>query len=74
MFTAQDAKALQQNDLDERIEYAVKHRRQDDGAYLRVYSSDWFAHSIERELSNRGFVNIQAPSFVLSGDVYFEWE
>lgn len=37
MFTADYARNLDEDDLDERIEYAVKNNRRDDGATMRIY-------------------------------------
>ncbi|QIG68126.1 hypothetical protein EVB55_191 [Rhizobium phage RHph_Y68] len=74
MFTADDARRSDQNDLDERIEYAVRNRREGNGAYIRIYHDDSFRHRIVSELEKRGFKNIDAPSFSLKTDVYFEWD
>lgn len=73
MFTANDAKKCQDNDLDIRIERAVKENRSGSSATIRIYSDDWFSHSITYELAARGFKNIYVPDFVLKTDVYFEW-
>ena len=73
MYTADDARENDASDLDMRIKESVKEYRQGRGAYLRVYIDDWFCHSIETELKNRGFKNIQVPYITLKGDVYFEW-
>ncbi|QIG69757.1 hypothetical protein EVB81_188 [Rhizobium phage RHph_I46] len=74
MFTADDARRGNEDDLDERIEYAVRNRRHGNGAYLRIYIDDSFRHNIKSELERRGFKNIDAPSFSLKTDVYFEWD
>lgn len=73
MFTSDDARNSDNNDLDERIKYAVKNNRSGNGATIRIYCDDWFAHRIHYELSARGFKNIHVPDFVLKTDVYFEW-
>jgi hypothetical protein len=73
-FTADDARKGDDSDLDERIKRAVK--ACDAGptaSYLRIYVEDPWASRIEQELLDRGFKNIQVPSIVLKGDVYFEW-
>jgi hypothetical protein len=72
MYTVSDARLQQSNDLDERIEAAVK-EAYGNSAYLRIYCEDRFRYKIREELENRGFVNIQVPDFILKGDVYFEW-
>lgn len=74
MFTARDARRGNIDELDVRIEYAVRNNRQGNGAYLRIYHDDSFRHSIESELERRGFKNIDAPSFCIKTDVYFEWD
>ncbi|BCM87787.1 hypothetical protein [Methylobacterium indicum] len=73
MFTAENARQAQANDLDERIERAVRERRQGNGAYLRIYTEDAFCSTIYEDLVERGFKNIDVPDIILSGDVYFEW-
>lgn len=75
MFTADDARRGNIDELDARIKAAVLDR--DAGphsAYLRVYIEDAFCHNIKEELEARGFINIQVPDITLKGDVYFEWE
>lgn len=76
MFTADMARKLNDNNLDERIqkevEYAISHGIKH--AYLRVYIEDSFFDSIEEELTKRGFHSIQVPEITLKGDVYFSWE
>lgn len=75
MFTADQIGGGDQDDLDRRIAYAVKHNRCGyNRAYIRVYIEDSFAHSIEYELERRGFKDIDAPSFVLKTDVEFGWD
>lgn len=74
MYTADDARATDRSDLDERIEYAVQNYRQGNGTYMRIYSDDSFRHDIVSELEARGFKNIHVPSFVIKTDVYFEWD
>lgn len=79
MFTADDARRGNDDELDARIEAAVR----DSGynpqtgnkfAYLRIYIEDSFCHTIRYELERRGFTNIDVPSIMLKGDVYFEWD
>ena len=74
MYTADDARRGNYDDLDGRIEDAVKYNRHGNGAYIRVYIEDSFCHSIGYELERRGFKNIDVPSITLKGDVYFEWD
>lgn len=75
MFTADTARKITfQDELDTRIESSVKERRYGNGAYLRVYHTDAFVHTIKEELEKRGFINVSVPDICLSGDVYFEWE
>lgn len=75
MFTADDARNTREDDLDRRIEAAVKER--DAGpkaaALLRVYIEDSFCCTIKDELERRGFKNVQVPDICIKGDVYFEW-
>lgn len=75
MFTADNARDSDQNELDERIRAAVK--SPDGGSpnstYMRVYVEDWFCGTIQYELERRGFKNVSVPFIVLKGDVYFEW-
>lgn len=73
MYTADDARRGNYDELDARIEHAV---REGDGnsASLRIYVEDAFFHSIWSELHDRGFKNIDVPYIVLKGDVYFEWD
>lgn len=73
MFTADDARKGNEDELDERIEYAVRNNRNGNGAHMRIYYDDSFRHRIQSELERRGFKNIDVPSFTLKGDVYFEW-
>lgn len=74
MYTANDARNADNDDLDQRIEYAVKHFREGNGASLRIYHDDSFRYRIVEELEMRGFKNIHAPSFTVKTDVYFEWD
>ncbi|QGZ14043.1 hypothetical protein PP939_gp206 [Rhizobium phage RL38J1] len=74
MFTANDARKGNEDELDERIEYAVRNNRHGNGAYIRIYHDDSFRWNIVGELERRGFKNIDAPSFTLKTDVYFEWD
>lgn len=73
MFTADDAREGNEDELDERIEYACRNHRHGDGAYIRVYVEDSFWSSIGYELERRGFRNVDVPSGMLTKDVYFEW-
>lgn len=74
MFTADHARRGNEDELDGRIEYAVKNNRHGNGAYIRIYHDDTFRHRIEYELEARGFKNIEVPQITLKGDVYFEWD
>ncbi|CAM3519470.1 hypothetical protein G6L26_007555 [Agrobacterium radiobacter] len=74
MFTADDARKGNEDELDDRIAYAVRNNKQGNGAYLRIYHDDSFRHSIVSELERRGFKNVDAPSFCIKTDVYFEWD
>ena len=73
MYTADDARQWNQDDLDRRIENAVREGN-GNSAYLRIYIEDSFRHSIKHELERRGFKNINVPSITLKGDGYFEWD
>lgn len=73
MYTAKDARQSNQDDLDERIERAVRNSDTGTSAYMRIYIEDAFAHSIVSDLEERGFTNVYCPDFVLKTDVYFEW-
>jgi Fe-S cluster assembly iron-binding protein IscA len=72
MFTADDARKVNQDNLDERIQSAVENSS-GNSTYLRVYIEDSFCSSIRNELEKRGFKNIDVPDIILKGDVYFEW-
>lgn len=72
MFTANDARAMQVDELDKRIEAAVRDSKEG-GAYLRVYCDDNFRYTIKADLEERGFKQVHVPDIILSGDVYFEW-
>lgn len=73
MYTASNAR-LQQDDLDGRIEAAVKDSCGNGNcAHLRIYCSDSFRWTIREELENRGFHNVNVPDIMIKGDVYFEW-
>lgn len=75
MYTANDARASDENDLDDRIERAVKSRSAGPyAAYLRVYAEDPWRNTIREDLEKRGFHSVYVPDFILSGDVYFSWE
>jgi hypothetical protein len=73
MFTADDARRGNQDDLDRRIKNAVK-GSSGKSAYLRIYIEDSFRDTIAHELDRRGFTNIVVPDITLKGDVYFEWD
>lgn len=74
MYTADDARKGDDDDLDRRIKAAVKDRDAGpNAAYLRVYIEDPWCHRIREELEKRGFKNVQVPNITLKGDVYFEW-
>lgn len=82
MFTADNARSLnkvlseeQSRLLDERIKREVEDavRSGLTHGHLRVYNDDWFFHSIEYELNQRGFHSVDIPSITLKGDVYFSW-
>lgn len=73
MYTADMARNSLNDDLDRRIEAAVKDARYSRTASLRVYIDDWFVHSIREELEKRGFHSIDVPDICLKGDVYFSW-
>lgn len=73
MFTADMARRGNYDDLDRRIEAAVKDRASGNSAYLRVYIEDAFLPYLQEALEERGFKNVQIPDIVLKGDVYFEW-
>lgn len=62
------------DDLDRRIKAAVRDAAPANHAYLRVYVEDGFLSNIASELEARGFKNVEVPSIVLKGDVYFEWD
>ena len=74
MYTADDARRGNMDELDDRIKYAVKNFSSGNSASLRIYHDDAFRFHIEEELEKRGFKNIHVPDFMLKGDVYFEWE
>jgi len=73
MYTADDARKGNMDELDARIERAV---REGGGnfAYLRIYIEDSFVHTIKYELERRGFKNVDVPDIIIKGDVYFEWD
>lgn len=73
MFTADDARRIDNDDLDRRIKAAVKDSDRPNSASLRVYIEDPWVHRIEAELEKRGFKNICVPDICLKGDVHFEW-
>lgn len=73
MFTANDARSGDMDALDVRIQKAIKNHRDGGGAYMRVYHDDPWRYSIERDLTERGFINIHVPDIIVCGDVYFEW-
>ena len=71
MFTADDARRLQQEDLDSRIESVVKENVKENKNYgfLIVSNKDVFKDSIESELGRRGFKNISFRE----GIAFFGW-
>lgn len=73
MFTADDARRGNYDELDARIRAAVRDGN-GNSASLRIYHDDAFRYTIEEELDRRGFKNIDVPDIVLKGDVYFEWD
>jgi hypothetical protein len=73
MYTADDARENDQDELDRRIRAAVKDAGGGNSTTMRVYCEDWFLGTIEYELERRGFKNIDVPDIILKGDVYFEW-
>lgn len=73
MYTADQAREQNKDDLDARIEEAVKAAGSTRTASMRIYAEDWFAHTIAVELAERGFTDIQVPSFILKTDVNFSW-
>ena len=58
MFTADDARRGNDDELDERIAHAVRNNKHGNGAYLRVYADDSFRDSIAEDLEKRGFKNV----------------
>lgn len=75
MYTANDARRGNYDDLDRRIEDAVRsHDAGPNASYLRIYIEDAFCHTIQEELERRGFKSVRVPDITLKGDVYFEWE
>lgn len=73
MFTAAHARDHDRRDLDTRIKNAVTGRRKGQGAYMRVYHDDPWRYSIQSDLEERGFTNVEVPDIVICGNVYFEW-
>lgn len=77
MYTADMARnndQIDQDDLDRRIEAAVKDSYAGlHAGYLRVCIDDPWFDSIQYELERRGFKNVHVPDIVIKGDVYFEW-
>lgn len=73
MYTADSARRGNWDELDERIEAAVR-----GGGYgrasIRIYHDDSFRHDIRWELEKRGFKNVGNADFTLKGDVTFEWD
>lgn len=72
MFTADDARRGDNNELDRRIREAVQEGEYGTGS-LRVYIEDPWCRTIKEELEKRGFTNVQVPDIHIKGDVYFEW-
>lgn len=73
MYTADDARRGNQDELDSRIASAVRNNRDGNGATIRVYHDDAWRYTIEADLLERGFTNISVPDIIICGDVYFEW-
>lgn len=71
MFTADDARRLQQEDLDSRIESLVKEQVKENKNYgfLIMSKDDVFKDSIVSELGRRGFKNISSRD----GIAFFGW-
>lgn len=73
MYTADDARRGNQDDLDARIKRAVEGNACGSSAHIRVYHDDPWRYTIQEDLEERGFTNVYVPDIILSGDVYFEW-
>lgn len=73
MYTADDVRSRDQDDLDERIQYAVENYRSGNGTHMRFYIEDPWRYDLKEELELRGFKNVYVPDIVLKGDAYFEW-
>lgn len=73
MYTADQAREQNKDDLDRRIQEAVQEAGSARTASMRIYAEDWFAHTIAQELEQRGFTDISVPSFILKMDVAFSW-
>lgn len=73
MFTADDARRHNFDDLDARIKAAVKDAGSATCAYMRVYNDDGFLPYLKEELEKRGFHSVDVPDIVIKGDVYFCW-
>jgi hypothetical protein len=77
MYTAEmarsDALETASNELDRRIENAVKENQWAGRATVRIYIDDPFRYTIKEELEKRGFKNVDVPDIILKGDVSFEW-
>lgn len=75
MFTANDARRVDESELDRKIEAAVREGERYGArrASIRVYIDDPWIHTIKAELEKRGFINVDVPDICLKGDVEFEW-
>lgn len=75
MYTADDARRGRQTNWDARIRDAAENNRCGvNCATIRVYAEDGEHRVIRRELEARGFKNVDVPSMMIKGDVYFEWD
>ena len=73
-FTADMAREGNNGELDARIKDAVRNPCGYNRASIRIYHDDSFRWSIESDLIDRGFKNIEVPDITIKGDVYFEWD
>jgi len=70
MFTASMVKQGNARAFDERLEYAVKNfNHGNNGAYMRIYCDDPWRWNVKEMLEERGFINVDVPDIVISGDV-----
>jgi hypothetical protein len=72
MYTADDARRGNQDDLDARIKRAVSDGT-GNSSHIRVYHDDPWRYTIQSDLEERGFTNVYVPDIIICGDVYFEW-